>query len=117
MRWLLRSGAALLVALGGWPGPGSPAQAQTITTVAGAGAISVPTGIFVDGAGNLFITVSGSHSVRKVDPAGTISTVAGTGTGGFPGDGGPAVQAQLNRPAGVFGDGGGESVHRRPAQQ
>ena len=83
----------------------------TITTVAGNGniayagdggaatsaALNYPGGIAVDGAGTLFIVDTVNNRVRKVS-GGTISTVAGTGTQGFGGDGGAALQAQLNNP-------------------
>jgi sugar lactone lactonase YvrE len=52
-------------------------------------------GIAVDSSGNLFIADSGNLRVRKVTAAGVISTVAGNGTYGFSGDGGPAVSAQF----------------------
>jgi len=95
--------------------------AGTISTVAGTGAfgfsgdggpatgaqLHFPTGVFVDAAGNLFIADVANHRIRKVDPAGTISTVAGTGAFGFSGDGGPATAAQLNLPFGVFVDAAG----------
>src|SRR5438270_74956 len=90
---------------------GSPA-AGTITTVAGTGMagfsgdggpatsarLQLPGGITVDGNGNLFIADTGHNRVRMVTPAGTISTVAGTGQAGFAGDGGHATAAQLNAP-------------------
>ena len=93
----------------------------TITTVAGIGLntfggdggparqgwLSSPTGVAVDGAGNLYIADAGNHRVRKVDSTGTITTVAGTGRRGFSGDGGPASQARLNFPTGVAVDGAG----------
>ncbi|MFP6588967.1 MAG: hypothetical protein VCE12_00435 [Candidatus Latescibacterota bacterium] len=58
--------------------------------------------MFVDAADNLFIADQRNHRVRKVDPAGTISTLAGPDTAGFTGDGGPATAAQLGFPAGVY---------------
>ena len=93
----------------------------TITTVAGTGEhgfggdggpasqaqISSPTGVAVDGAGNLYIADAGNHRVRRVDSTGTITTVAGTGEHGFGGDGGPASQAQISSPTGVAVDGAG----------
>jgi hypothetical protein len=62
----------------------------------------------VDGLGNLYIADQNNHRIRKVSPAtGVISTVAGTGTGGFLGEGGPATAARLYAPAGVAVDGAG----------
>ena len=54
-----------------------------------------PTAVATDGAGNLFIADTDNSRVRKVSPDGTITTVAGTGTYGFSGDGGLATNAQL----------------------
>jgi alpha-tubulin suppressor-like RCC1 family protein/sugar lactone lactonase YvrE len=65
-----------------------------------------PRGIAVDNAGNIFIADTGNHSIRKVTAAGIISTVAGTGTAGYFGDGGPATAAQLMYPRGVSLSGG-----------
>lgn len=42
-----------------------------------------------------------SHRVRKISPDGIITTIAGNGSRGFSGDGGPAVDAALNRPSGI----------------
>jgi sugar lactone lactonase YvrE len=67
-----------------------------------------PTGVAVDSMGNLYIADALSHRIRKVSPAGVISTVAGTGTPGYSGDGGPAVTAQLNFPTGVAVDSAGD---------
>src|SRR5439155_26723839 len=55
--------------------------------------------VAVDAAGNLFITDTENNRIRKVTPAGIISLVAGiVNYGGFSGDGGLAVSAQLNYP-------------------
>jgi PIN domain nuclease of toxin-antitoxin system len=70
-------------------------------------ALSDPFGLAVDGSGNLFIADAGNHRVRKVSRSGVISTVAGTGTRGFSGDGGPAVDARLFLPFGLAVDGSG----------
>ncbi len=94
-----------------------------ITTVAGTGSsgynasqdggaatsaqLNTPTGAALDGAGNLYIADTNNHRIRKVDTAGVITTVAGTGTAGDSGDGGPATSAQLNRPFGVNVDNSG----------
>jgi uncharacterized protein (TIGR03437 family) len=61
----------------------------------------------VDQAGNLFITDQFNNRIRKVAPNGTISTVAGTGVAGFSGDGGPAIDAEINTPTGIGGDNSG----------
>ena len=54
-----------------------------------------------DRVGNLFFADTENNRIRKVDTAGVITTIAGTGTAGFSGDGGPAAQAQINRPIDV----------------
>jgi uncharacterized protein (TIGR03437 family) len=61
-------------------------------------------GLAVDAAGNLYIADDGHHRIRKVDAKGIITTVAGTGTMGYSGDGGPATSAQLYRPSGIAVD-------------
>ena len=61
----------------------------------------------MDGAGNLYIADTYNHCIRRVDSAGTITTVAGIGRGGFWGDGGPAISAPLRWPRGVAIDGAG----------
>ena len=58
-----------------------------------------PSAVVVDSSNNLYIADSGNHRVRKVDAVtGIISTIAGTGSPGSAGDGGPATSAQLNVP-------------------
>jgi len=96
--------------------------AGVITTLAGNGrqgysgdgglatsaALNLPVGVAVDGAGNVFIADTGNNRVRKVSTTGVITTVAGTGTSGYSGDGGPSVSAQLNSPYGLAVDGAGK---------
>src|SRR5437588_374405 len=66
------------------------------------------TGVYVDSSGNIFIADSGNQRIRKVDAAtGNIQTVAGNGTFGFSGDGGPATNAELAQPTGVYADNSG----------
>jgi sugar lactone lactonase YvrE len=78
----------------GHSGDGGPATAAFITTQ----------GITVDTAGNFYMTCSGEHRARRIDPSGTITTFAGTGVWGFSGDGGGATGAQLNYPLGIRTD-------------
>ena len=69
--------------------------------------LEFPSGVAVDGDGNVFIS-SGSDRVRKVAVgSGTITTVAGNGVLGFAGDGGLATAAQLSRPRGITFDAAG----------
>jgi len=65
------------------------------------GEIYLPQDTEVDAAGNLFIADTGNRRIRKVTPAGIISTVAGTGGIGFSRDGGPATTATLQDPLGL----------------
>jgi RHS repeat-associated protein len=76
----------------GFVGDGSPAAAARLT---------LPTGVAVGPDGSLFIADFWDHRVRRVGPDGVITTVAGNGTFGFSGDGGPATTAQLYSPWGV----------------
>ena len=95
----------------------TPSQAQTYTiqTVAGLDrlrdgnpantvALRAPYDVAGDAAGNLYIADRADHRVRRIAPNGVISTVAGRGTSGFSGDGGPAINAQLDNPTCVAVD-------------
>jgi sugar lactone lactonase YvrE len=68
-----------------------------------AGNLYIADGIWADGDGGTY----GNNRIRKVDSSGTISTVAGDGTMGFSGDGGPGVNAQLDGPQSLTVDGAG----------
>ncbi|MDX2030003.1 MAG: Ig-like domain-containing protein [Blastocatellia bacterium] len=64
--------------------------------------------VALDGAGNLYLTDSDNHTIRKVTPAGVITTVVGKSEQrGFGGDGGPATQGMLSFPIGIAVDGAG----------
>lgn len=65
-----------------------------------------PTGLALDGGGNLYIGFW-NHRVRRVSASGIITTVAGTGVPGYSGDGGPATSAQLYFPFRIAADGTG----------
>jgi len=57
-----------------------------------------PSSVAIAPDGSLFITEMDGHCLRKVDPKGIITTVAGNGKPGFSGDGGPATEASLHHP-------------------
>jgi sugar lactone lactonase YvrE len=83
----------------GFSGDGGPAALATLIS---------PSGLSVDRRGNLFIADMFNQRIRRVDAVtGFIETVAGNGTGGFGGDGGPAVSAQLSVPSGAVTDANG----------
>jgi sugar lactone lactonase YvrE len=70
--------------------------------------LNFPVDVSVDASGNLYVADTGNHRVRMVLAAtGVITTIAGTGVPGYGGDGGPAVEAALNLPAGIEVDGAG----------
>jgi len=58
-------------------------------------------GLATDASGNLYAAAGGYHRVFKVAPGGVVSTIAGDGSIGYSGDGGPAASAQMNNPSGV----------------
>lgn len=60
--------------------------------------LNAPSGAWEGPDGSLYITEFSGHRVRKVDPNGIISTLAGNGFGGFFGDGVDSRQAQVSRP-------------------
>jgi trimeric autotransporter adhesin len=71
--------------------------------------LAYPTGVAVDSSGNLFIADSSNNRVRKVDASSkNISTIAGNGSHGYGGDGGPATSAGLNFPIAVAMDSSGD---------
>ena len=103
---------------GGFSGDGGPAASAQLNG---------PVAVAVDGNGNLFIAEYGNDRVRRVSPDGIITTVAGDGTRGFSGDGGPATGAHLRIDCGnticggvavdshgnlFFADGGNNRVRR-----
>ena len=63
-----------------------------------AASLHYPSGVATDLNGNIYISDAGNNCIRKVDATGTISTIAGTGTAGFSGDGSYAGSAMLNDP-------------------
>ena len=84
---------------GGYSGDGGPADAAELNG---------PNRIAVDTTGNLYIVDGYNCRIRKVNTVGIITTIAGNGTAGYGGDGGPAIQAQLKYPCGVAVNASGE---------
>ena len=66
-----------------------------------AASLKRPWGVTLAPTGELYIADQGNHAVRRVDTAGTITTIAGSGAAGYAGDGGPASASRLNTPAGI----------------
>jgi sugar lactone lactonase YvrE len=87
-------GLITAVAGGGYAGDGGPATNAALSAH----------GVAVDPGGNLFIADYGNNRIRQVTAGGVINTVAGNGTAGFSGDGGPATNANLSLPSGVVVD-------------
>jgi hypothetical protein len=81
-------------------GNGTPAFAGDGGPAASA-SLSFPADVALTADGGYLIADNDNNSVRYVSPTGLITTLAGSGSPGFSGDGGPAQQAQLNDPAGV----------------
>ena len=75
----------------GYSGDGGPATSAAIS----------PGAIAVDSLGNLYLEDNGNVRVRKITQDGIIITIAGNGTAGYSGDGGPATSAQLTMTAGI----------------
>jgi len=101
IRKVSKSGIITTIAgngISGYSGDGGPAKSAMI---------SFPTGLTIDSSGSIYFSDNGNQRVRKIDAHGTITTVAGNGTGGFSGDGGPATDAELWGPWGLSFDASG----------
>lgn len=95
------SGIITSIAGGGTPGysgDGGPATAASIQDCMG---------LQMDSAGNFYFADNSNNRIRKISTSGIITTIAGTGTFGYNGDGIPATSAQLNAPDGISVDGSG----------
>lgn len=81
--------------IAGYSGDGGPATAARLDE---------PSGVTKDSAGNIYIAEWNNHCIRRVDPSGIITTICGTGSSGYSGDGGPAASATLRYPKDVYVD-------------
>lgn len=95
------------------PDPQPPPASFTTTTFAGssqgyadgtgtAAQFNAPAGVVKDASGNLYVTDRDNHRIRKITPAGVVSTFAGSGTAGFVN--GTGTAAQFNQPYGITMD-------------
>ena len=92
LRKITRSGIITTIAgtgVAGFSGDGGPAKLAQLNN---------PTGVAVDAAGNIYIADEGNNRIRKINTAGIITTIAGTGVAGYNGDSIPATSAELNAP-------------------
>src|SRR5580658_6517372 len=80
--------------------------AKGVTGTATDAELRGPSGVAVDSSGNIYIADTGNHVIRVVTN-GIISTIAGDNTGGYMGDGGAAVDAELDLPTSVAVDASG----------
>jgi uncharacterized protein (TIGR03437 family) len=82
-----------------------PTQIWTITPAGVASTmitgLNSPSGIAVASDGSLLIAAAGANLIQQWTTSSSLATIAGTGTVGFSGDGGPALSAQLNGPVGI----------------
>ena len=120
----------LVVSIGTAPPP-PPPTSGIITTLAGTGTsgysgdgglatsarLSAPRTMAADRNGNVYIVDTDNHRARRVDTSGRITTIAGTGSAGYSGDGGAATSARLNTPHGIAVDAAGNVYIADPPNQ
>src|SRR6185437_317029 len=115
IKWTKRAGVCrcacvlgIPLALASW----SAAQTYTISTFAGNGTsgfagdngsatsaeFADPVGIAIDSSGNIYIADQLNNRIRKISSSGTVTTVAGNGTGGYTGDGSAAGSGEVHNP-------------------
>ncbi|HTB32456.1 MAG TPA: T9SS type A sorting domain-containing protein [Bacteroidia bacterium] len=83
------------IGVNGYSGDGGPSTAAELCG---------PMGIFADASHNVYMADIGNGRIRKIDTSGIISSIAGNGAYGFSGDGGSALNAEFEDPAGICGD-------------
>jgi sugar lactone lactonase YvrE len=101
------SGLSMVLKVSAATGVISVVAGNGLSTGGGDGGLAVgaslgsPQGLAFDSSGNLYIADGANNNVRKVDTNGIITTVAGSGQGGFGGDGGLATKAYISKPVGI----------------
>ncbi len=96
LRKVIPDGVMYTLAGSGDNGPsGDPQPSETSR-------LQSPWGVFVDKSGRVYVADGGHHVIRRINLDGTIETVAGIGTPGYSGDGGPAIEAQLDIPQSMY---------------
>jgi uncharacterized protein (TIGR03437 family) len=95
--------SGLMTAFAGTGQPGYSGDGGAATE----GMLYYPYQIASDASASIYVADLGNHSIRKILPGGAITTVAGNGSAGATGDGGPATSAQLGSPTGVALDASG----------
>lgn len=110
-RWSIRAPAKVAAALAAtavlFLGSRTAPAVHSAGTSALDTGLDFPARVLAGANGSLYISDTFAHLVRRLDQDGTLTTVAGTGTGGYGGDGGPAQAAQLDFPMGLALDAAG----------
>src|SRR5262245_14320145 len=76
----------------------SKKRSARVSRIASPVGLIYPNGLALDDRGDLYISDIGTHLILKLDQTGQLNIIAGTGEGGYGGDGGPATKARLNSP-------------------
>ncbi|MGD0089785.1 MAG: putative Ig domain-containing protein, partial [Planctomycetota bacterium] len=100
IRMISSLGVTTLAGLAGSPGR---ADGTGSTARFGSPVVGGPCGVAVDGSGNVYVADTGNHTIRKITPAGVVSTLAGL-AGQLGHADGPALQARFDQPQGVAVD-------------
>ncbi|HEY0884083.1 MAG TPA: hypothetical protein VGE20_02305 [Ramlibacter sp.] len=86
---------------------GMAGQSDTADGVGGEARFDRPVAVGVDSSGNVYVADQAAHAIRKITPAGSVSTIAGSAGAGFAD--GPGAQARFQSPSGIAVDGDGNA--------